>query len=153
MDWSKEELEDEVLPSLASHVVLTGGEPTLQPISTLAFGTKAVAVETNGTHPDELARCKENGWWITFSPKQIVGWEEVYKRTWPLADEIKVVYGAAREDLLVRCLEEHARRGVPIFLQPLERGKKYNVQEALGYIAEHPAWRLSFQTHKLLGLR
>jgi len=43
------------------------------------------------------------------------------------------------------------------FLQPLDAGdvdeSQRNVQAALAYCLAHPRWRLSLQTHKLLGIR
>jgi 7-carboxy-7-deazaguanine synthase (Cx14CxxC type) len=124
-------------------VVLTGGEPLLQVDSALLAELHArgfqTAVETNGTQPapDGLD-------WICVSPKAGA----------PLVltggDECKLVFpqpGAAP------ALFEHlAFRH--FLLQPMDGPDVVaHTRAAVAYCLEHPRWRLSFQTHKALGLR
>ena len=67
-DMSEREIADVVAQYPAQHVVITGGEPSLQLtallIELLHKLDKEVAVETNGTHI-----LPENVDWITLSPK------------------------------------------------------------------------------------
>jgi 7-carboxy-7-deazaguanine synthase len=124
-------------------VVCTGGEPLLQLNEELVaafhrFGAE-VAVETNGTQtpPPGLD-------WITVSPK--AGAPFVLKT----GDELKLVYpqaGAEPEQFEPLCFKY-------FFLQPMDGPeRRANTQKALRYCLEHPRWRLSLQTHKILGVR
>ncbi|MGH9470806.1 MAG: 7-carboxy-7-deazaguanine synthase [Terriglobia bacterium] len=127
----------------APFVVCTGGEPLLQLDAPLlrAFHQRGaeVAVETNGTR-----RAPRGIDWITVSPKAGA----------PLklasGDELKLVYpqpGAAPE-AFERLRFRH------FFLQPMDGPEREgNTQAALDYCLRHPRWRLSLQTHKMLGIR
>lgn len=123
-------------------VVCTGGEPLLQLDVALIAALHArgfeIAVETNGTiaAPAELD-------WICVSPK---AGAELKQRT---GDELKLVYpqtGAEPEkfaDLAFR----------NFFLQPMDgSSRELNTTLALEYCLAHPQWRMSLQTHKLLGI-
>ncbi len=119
------------------HLIITGGEPTLQLDAELVRQLKAagfyVQIETNGSN----AVC-EGVDWVTCSPKA---------QPWKIGhvDELKVVY----EGQDVESLREHfaAKHN---FLQPCS-GK--NTAEVVEYIIEHPQWRLSLQTHKLINIQ
>ena len=126
----------------ARFVVCTGGEPLLQMDEFLIDALHAhdfeIAVETNGTiaAPPGLD-------WICVSPK---AGAELKQRT---GDELKLVYPhtgaepAAFESLQFR----------HFFLQPMDGPhREANTQAALQYCLNHPRWRLSLQTHKLLGI-
>jgi len=127
---------------LSKFVVCTGGEPLLQLDSTLIAALHAVdfeiAVETNGTieAPSGID-------WLCVSPK--AGAE--LRQRW--GDELKLIYPqpgaepAAFEGLNFR----------HFFLQPMDGPhREANTQAALRYCLEHPQWRLSLQTHKMLGI-
>jgi 7-carboxy-7-deazaguanine synthase len=123
-------------------VVCTGGEPLLQIDSSLIVALHArgfeIAVETNGTiaAPAGLD-------WICVSPK--AGSKLIQLR----GDELKLVYsqpGAEPEKF-----ESLAFRH--FFLQPMDGpNRAANTQLAVRYCLEHPKWRISLQTHKLLGI-
>lgn len=117
-------------------VVMTGGEPSLQLTETLVDALHAmgcyVSVETNGTHP-----LPPNVDWITCSPKR--SGRVVLTR----ADEVKVVYdGLPVEDYMQIEAKQY-------YLQPMSCS---NTEEVVMYIMQHPHWRLSLQTHKLIGI-
>lgn len=124
-------------------VVCTGGEPLLQlddaAIDALHARGFEVAVETNGTQ-----RAPRGLDWICVSPKADA----------PLVltsgHELKLVYpqDAARP-------EQFADLAFDYFsLQPLDGPNvAANTRAATEYCLQHPQWRLSLQTHKLLGLR
>ncbi len=123
-------------------IVLTGGEPMLQVDRALLGALHArgfrIAVETNGTLP-----VAEGVDWICVSPKAGA----------PLAqrsgDELKLVF--PQEGLSPRDLEglDFAHR----FLQPMDGPDiARNTVLAVAYCKAHPAWRLSIQMHKLIGI-
>ncbi|TKB35235.1 MAG: 7-carboxy-7-deazaguanine synthase, partial [Mesorhizobium sp.] len=123
-------------------VVLTGGEPLLQidkqlreALHSLAF---EIAVETNGTIP-ALAGID----WLCVSPKCNA------RLVVTAGDELKLVYpqiGAEPEQFEVLSFEH-------LLLQPMDGpGRDANTAAAVAYCLANPRWRLSFQTHKLLGI-
>ena len=124
-------------------VVCTGGEPLLQlddaAIAALHAAGFEVAVETNGTQeaPASLD-------WICLSPKAGAA---LRLRA---GDELKLVY--PQPDTPPAQFEELAFRH--FFLQPMDGpARDANTRAALAYCLAHPRWRLSLQTHKLLGIR
>ena len=137
----------EAWPSTAStrarpYVVCTGGEPLLQMdrilIQTLQSRGFEVAVETNGTlvPPDGLD-------WICVSPK--AGAPLVLES----GNELKLVF----PQLDAMPAEFEMLDFEYFFLQPMDGPNlAANTQEALSYCLEHPQWRLSVQTHKVLDI-
>jgi 7-carboxy-7-deazaguanine synthase len=129
-------------------VVCTGGEPLLQldepAIAALHARGFEVAVETNGTQPAPIGIDH-----ICVSPKANA----------PLVltrgDELKLVYPQAQPDAQP---ERFASLDFNAFmLQPMDgptaEVTRANTEAALAYCLAHPQWRLSLQTHKLLGIR
>jgi 7-carboxy-7-deazaguanine synthase len=124
-------------------VVCTGGEPLLQLdtrlVQTLHHQGFEIAVETNGTvaPPDGVD-------WLCVSPKS--GADLVVRA----GDEIKLVFPQAGADPA----DFESLRFDHFFLQPMDGpDREANTAAALQYCLAHPRWRLSLQTHKLLGLR
>lgn len=123
-------------------VVCTGGEPLLQLDSPLIDALHAqgfeIAVETNGTQPIPPGLD-----WVCVSPK--AGSELVATA----GDELKLVFpqpGAQPEQF-----EPLAFRH--FFLQPMDGPlREQHTKAAVAYCMAHPQWRLSLQTHKLLGI-
>jgi 7-carboxy-7-deazaguanine synthase len=123
-------------------VVCTGGEPLLQLDEPLLEALHArgfrVAVETNGTQP--VPRSID---WVCVSPK--AGAPLVVQR----GDELKLVFpqqGAEPERF-----EE--LDFLHFFLQPMDGPERVrNTDLAVAYCRAHPRWRLSLQTHKLIGI-
>jgi len=123
-------------------IVLTGGEPMLQVDETLIAALHAhkftIAIETNGTLPVPASID-----WICVSPK---AGTEIKQRS---GDELKVVYPQTGLDVATLEVLDFAHR----FLQPMDGAEvKRNTELAITYCKAHPAWRLSLQTHKLLGI-
>lgn len=123
-------------------VVCTGGEPLLQLDEPLIAALHArrfeIAVETNGTCPAPPGLD-----WICVSPKAGADLRQT------TGDELKLVYPqpGAEPDRFVNLAFRH------FFLQPMDGpDRERNTQLALRYCMEHPQWRLSLQTHKLLGI-
>jgi len=123
-------------------VVCTGGEPLLQMDAAVVAALHAqgfeIAIETNGTQepPDDID-------WICVSPK--VGAPLVLIS----GNELKLVYpqqGGEPERYADLDFEQ-------FFLQPMDGpDRERNTELALSYCLSHPQWRLSIQTHKLLGI-
>jgi 7-carboxy-7-deazaguanine synthase (Cx14CxxC type) len=123
-------------------VVCTGGEPLLQLDSRLiaALHTNCfeIAVESNGTiaAPPGLD-------WLCVSPK---AGAELAQRS---GDELKLVYPQPGADPANFELLSFRH----FFLQPMDGPHRAaNTELALRYCFDHPQWRLSLQTHKLLGI-
>ena len=126
-------------------VVCTGGEPLLQldtaAVDALHARGFEVAVETNGTRtpPPGVDH-------LCVSPKAGA----------PLAvragTELKLVYPQREPEAQPERFE--TLDFAHFFLQPLDGSDAAeNTRRALEYCLEHPRWRLSMQTHKLLGIR
>jgi 7-carboxy-7-deazaguanine synthase len=124
-------------------VVLTGGEPMLQVdeplIAALHEAGFEIAIETNGTMA--VPRSID---WICVSPK---AGAPLVQRS---GDELKLIY--PQEALDPREIE--ALDFAHFLLQPMDEGPKSasHLRAAIDYCQAHPKWRLSLQTHKLLGL-
>lgn len=144
-ELSPEDIITEISKYPSRHVVLTGGEPSMQItpelINLLHEAGLFIQVETNGTFP-----LPENIDWITCSPK-----------SFPLAlekvDELKVVYTGNKETIerYTSAIEAGERR-----LQPCDTGNSVRnsaiLKETIEYIKSHPSWHLSLQTHKLINI-
>ncbi len=124
-------------------VVCTGGEPLLQLDSAAIEALHAegfeVAVETNGTQPAPAGLD-----WICVSPKANA------PVVLTSGHELKLVYPQP-----LAMPERFAAWDFQRFLlQPMDGPEQAeNSAAALAYCMEHPQWRLSVQTHKVLGIR
>ncbi len=124
-------------------VVLTGGEPMLQIDDALVEALHArgfrIAIESNGTlavHPGID--------WVCISPK--AGSEVVQRR----GDELKLVWPQPGTDLAAIEGWDFAH----FLIQPMDSAEaEANTCAAIAVAMERPRWRLTLQTHKLLGLR
>jgi 7-carboxy-7-deazaguanine synthase (Cx14CxxC type) len=130
-------------PGTRPLVVCTGGEPLLQLdaplVDALHTAGFEIAVETNGTRlpPPGVD-------WICVSPK--AGADLVLRR----GNELKLVFPqtGAEPERFASLAFDH------FFLQPLDGPAAADAtRRALEYCLAHPRWRLSLQTHKLLGIR
>ena len=142
-------------PALAAHVravwrgatgaplvVCTGGEPLLQIdralIDALHEAGVEIAIETNGT-----IAAPPGVDWICVSPKSTAS---LIQR---LGDELKLVF--PQKDAPPERFEDLAFRHY--FLQPMDGpAREANTAAAIAYCLAHPQWRLSLQTHKLIGI-
>jgi 7-carboxy-7-deazaguanine synthase len=125
------------------YVVCTGGEPLLQLDEALVAALHEqgfeVGIETNGTllPPANID-------WICMSPKADA----------PLVltrgHELKLIYPQAGAEP-----ERYADLDFThFFLQPMDNPERAaNTEAATRYCLDHPQWRLSLQTHKLIGIR
>jgi len=123
-------------------VVFTGGEPLLQLDPTLLTAVRSrgftAAVETNGTlePPAELD-------WVCVSPK--AGAPLVARR----GDELKLVF--PQPGLMPDAVSD--LDFTHFWLQPMDGPDRVaNTAAAVAHCLAHPQWRLSLQTHKLIGI-
>lgn len=128
----------------APYVVCTGGEPLLQldadAIDAIHSAGFEIGVESNGTlvAPDGID-------WLCISPKANA---ELVQTN---GDELKLVYPQVEEEA------QPARFSTlefqHFFLQPKDCAEiEKNTSLTIQYCLEHPQWKLSIQTHKLLGI-
>ena len=130
------------------YVVMTGGEPLLQLdaplIEALHHRYFEIAIETNGTIkiPDGID-------WVCLSPKANA--ELVVKQ----ADEIKLVVPQTEHQPIEITL--HRFEGMDFrhrYLQPMDGPQlRENTTYAVELCQKHPLWRLSVQTHKMIGIQ
>lgn len=161
-EMSAEEIVDAISVWPSRFVVLTGGEPTLQVddafVDLLHQHGYEVAMESNGTRP-----APRNLDWLTVSPKD---WWKASGGSWTehrsRINEVKIVFD---EDTPARLSSTHnpqliIQNSKPITLyslQPCDTGDAERnariLHLCIEYIKQHPQWRLSLQTHKLVGIR
>ena len=123
-------------------VVCTGGEPLLQLDAALIDALHArgfrIAIETNGTQAVPAGVD-----WVCVSPKADA--PLVVER----GDELKLVYPQPRGEPE----RYEALAFANFFLQPMDGPERHrNTELAVAYCRAHPRWRLSLQTHKLIGI-
>ena len=133
--------------------MLTGGEPTLQVDAALVAGLHGagwlVAVETNGTVDAPAVRACD---WVCLSPKR----GTAHATLKAPAHEVKVVLpggeaGGWTDHELAALSVDHPRAA--LFVQPQDGpGREANLAHCVAFVMDHPAWRLSVQVHKIVGL-
>jgi 7-carboxy-7-deazaguanine synthase (Cx14CxxC type) len=124
----------------SKYVVFTGGEPLLQLdvplIDAMHECGFEIAIETNGTLP-----VPEGVDWICVSPK--MGSALVVKK----GSELKVVIPQAGQPMHEYALLDFEHH----FVQAMDGPElDENIRLAIAYCKDHPKWKLSVQTHKLL---
>ena len=136
--WPKDSVEK-------PFIVITGGEPLLQVDQALIDQMHShqfeIAIETNGTKaaPDNID-------WICMSPKANA------PVILDAGHELKLVY--PQPDLMPEKVQ-HLDYDF-FYLQPMDDAdpavSQQNIRQAIDYCLKHPQWKLSLQTHKLLGI-
>jgi organic radical activating enzyme len=142
-------------PDNCGHVCITGGEPLLQLgtdlIDALHHFYYSVHVETNGTKP-----VPQGVDWVTLSPKEDVRYiGPGAKVVLDQAQELKLVYdGTMAPERIERWAQFPAKWH---FLQPCDTGDAARntkiLKDTVAYIKSGTTWRLSLQTHKLIGVK
>ena len=132
-------------------IVLTGGEPSLWINDEFVTGLKQmtgkrIAIETNGTHP-----LPDGIDWVTLSPKTGLGGNGDVPVVLDCCDELKVVYlgqDLAQYDNITASYR---------YLQPCwtddPEKRKHNLLMTVQAVMDNPQWRLSLQTHRILGIK
>jgi 7-carboxy-7-deazaguanine synthase len=138
--------------SLAPLIVLTGGEPLLQLDAALVDGLRrrfplaVLAIETNGAHALTV-----DVDWICVSPKLPA--DELKLRS---GDELKIVAPAYRPEDYAAVSRGFTHRWVSAEAQPTGVGRSLivaeNLRSAAAWVMANPGWRLTVQTHKVIGI-
>ncbi len=128
---------DNVFPN----VLFTGGEPLLQLNQPLLQELKKrsfnILVETNGT-----IKAPELIDWICVSPKSDLAVQKS-------GDEIKIVW--PQDNISLESFEE--QNFSYFWLQPkFDKNYLFNLKTCINYCLFHPKWRLSIQTHRVIGI-
>ena len=133
--WPKDQ------PAL-KYIVFTGGEPLLQLDQKLINSVHSIGfeigVETNGTvlPPNGID-------WICVSPKANS------KFLLKTGNELKIVYPQEN----INPLDYENFEFAHFFIQPMDNiNKKFNIMKSEEFISKNPKWKISLQTHKLLGI-
>ena len=158
VEMNEDEIVEAVLQYPTRYMVITGGEPTLQITASLCDKLHAhglyLMMETNGTRPLPEG-CQVD--WITCSPK-LIDVEEGKRKIAAIRlrhiDELKVVF----EDSPTQDIALYEQIPATEYrLQPCDTQDPLCNQAILNktikYILQHPKWKLSLQTHKILHVR
>lgn len=146
------EIIREMAPWDCKRIVLTGGEPALQDLTTISNILRPMgydlAIETNGTIeiPENVVD------WICVSPKdQLYSSVKIRQQT---GDELKVVWVGQTLEMYDELLDGFKHR----FLQPCydeNKDTEWNGKNFLStfeMVRNNPSWHLSLQTHKWMGV-
>lgn len=148
-ELSLEQILAEIAEFPTRHLIFTGGEPALQLTDEVVHFFHRhgyiIHIETNGTRP-----LPSGIDWVTCSPKfEFCSHADIRLSH---IDELKVVFNGTNDMdhystvqaghyLLQPCDVGHAQRNAQI------------LEQAIQYILQHPQWRLSLQTHKLINVK
>jgi len=142
-DMSIAEIVNELSKYDCDRIIFTGGEPALQDLVTLSGFLKPLgyylSIETNGT----IEIPSDTIDWICVSPKKGAKFKLKY------GNELKLVYPQEEfnPDRFKELEFDH------FFLQPMDgEDLQKNILQSVSYCIENPLWRLSLQTHKIMGI-
>ena len=145
---SPEDLAQAARKANPAIVIITGGEPLMHDLNPLTAAIRQwgmpVHLETSGAHP-----FSGDFDWVTFSPKQF---QQPHPSIYAHTQELKVVI-AKEQDLV--WAEQQAKLVASKtlkYLQP-EWNQPASKDLIFQYVLQHPQWRISLQTHKLLQVR
>ncbi|NBI43173.1 radical SAM protein [[Haemophilus] felis] len=139
----------------ARNIIITGGEPTIQPnLERLLDQLKAegyfIAIETNGFKAVPLQID-----YIATSPKRLYQ-KNYLKHHIPFAHEVRIVVD---DDVFAFCEQiEQSIKAERYYLSPCERNGEMNMLETIRLLGllnqrpNRPRWQLSIQTHKMAGI-
>lgn len=142
-EMSNDDIVEAIKQYPARLVILTGGEPTLQvdkPLVDLLHASGyEIAMESNGTRQpvDGID-------WFTCSPKEHVAVTR--------CNELKCLFDGNADNV-----SDHGITADYYYLQPCDVGDAARnaaiTAACVEYIKQHPKWRLSLQTHKLIDIK
>ncbi len=139
----------------SSRVVISGGEPFIHQnlleelVRALLATDKQVSIETSGAYWQEVSPLA----WITLSPKEHISPKYPVKELfWTRANEIKLVVSTGEEvDFYRKYFVDDVN--IPVYLQPEWEKRDRAIPIILELLKQHPSYRLSLQTHKLIGVQ
>jgi organic radical activating enzyme len=142
------DLVKEAVKAQPAMVVITGGEPLMHDLSELTRSLKSqnmrVHLETSGSHPFSGSFD-----WVTFSPKQF---KHPHASIYEQVSELKVV---VHDQSDLTWAEQNAAKVAPHVFKYLQaEWETFSSKDlVMQYVLSHADWRISVQTHKLLGVR
>lgn len=143
-----EALVQEALAVNSQVVIITGGEPLLHDLLPLTIALKTAGLtlhlETSGAYP--LRGLFD---WITLSPKSF---KPPQAELYPVTNELKVVIAQTADFEWAEAQSNAVDPQVWRYLQP-EWSNPQAIQWIYDYVLQHPQWRISLQTHKVLSVR
>lgn len=153
--WTLNDILAKVRSYSAKNIIITGGEPTIQPNLSLLLDQlkKAgyfLAIETNGLKeiPPQID-------YIATSPKRMYQ-EKYQRRCIEFANEVRVVVDG---EVQAFCEQLESKiKAERYYLSPCEVEGKMNLLETITQLgllnqrANKPKWQLSIQTHKIVGI-
>ena len=129
-------------------VIITGGEPTQWDLTPLTIALKTaglrVHLETSGAYP-----LRGTFDWVTLSPKPF---KPPLPSVYPQIHELKIIIAQTNDLLWAEAQAQQVGPQVWRYLQP-EWSQPQARQWIFDYILQHPQWRMSLQTHKVLAVR
>lgn len=129
-------------------VIITGGEPTQWDLTPLTIALQGagltVHLETSGVYP-----LRGNFDWITLSPKPF---KPPHPQIYEQVQELKVIIAQPQDLNWAEEQSQQVSSQIWRYLQP-EWNQPQASQWIMDYIRQHPQWRLSLQTHKILAIR
>lgn len=145
---SVDRMVEDAVASGAPTVVVTGGEPLMWNMAPLTQKLREkglnVHLETSGAYP------LTGTWdWICLSPKKT---KAPLAEWYGAAHELKVIVFNQNDFQWAETHKEAVRSEAALFLQPEWSKRETTIPQVVAYIEVHPAWRLSLQTHKYIGL-
>lgn len=153
--WTLSDILAKVRSYSAKNVIITGGEPTIQPnLSLLLEQFKKegyfLAIETNG-----LKEVPAQIDYIATSPKRMYQ-EKYQRRCIEFANEVRIVVDGEVQGFCEQI--ESQIKAEHYYLSPCEVEGKMNLLETITQIGllnqrpNKPKWQLSIQTHKIVGI-
>lgn len=141
------------------HICLTGGEPLIHQRSLIEQGFFAdvwekgiqIHVETSGTVPLVPALENDKRLWITVAPKH--GYSE---HVLIHANEVKFLVDENFDEKRLAEVMQWVPSAAKVYLCPINEEtsvNRENFDRAYNWLKKYPNWRLSWQSHKMLGLR
>jgi organic radical activating enzyme len=143
---SVQALVDEVIQSKVRFVVITGGEPAAYDLSLLTRSLHEagceIALETSGAYP-----LKGEFDWICVSPKKF---KSPLPECLAMANELKVVIYHPSDFDWAEANASGCTENCLLYLQPEHSKFDQSAFLIVDYILDHPTWRFSLQTHKVI---
>lgn len=139
----------------AKNIIITGGEPTIQPdleilLNQLKNEGYFIAIETNGLKPVPMQID-----YIATSPKRIYQ-KNYLKHHIPYANEVRIVVDGNVLDFCEQI--ENSIKAERYYLSPCEENGVMNMLDTITQLGQlnqrpnRPRWQLSIQTHKIAGI-
>ncbi|MEM9538110.1 MAG: 7-carboxy-7-deazaguanine synthase QueE [Cyanobacteria bacterium P01_E01_bin.42] len=145
----KREITDLLAELKSDRIVISGGEPFIQPnlkllTEAILKTDRKVSIETSGCRWEKLS----SQVWITLSPKEHINSKfPVMPEFWQRANEVKIVIADGTEPYFY---QQYLRENLPVFLQPEWSDRDRTIPLTLELLRAFPHARLSPQLHKYL---